>query len=81
MTATEARTLAEKNRDKLVDSEFNRVIDLITEACNQGHLGIAITINKVVNYSVVKKLRELGYKINNESYTNSIYSIFWSNES
>lgn len=81
MTATEARTLAEKNRDSIIDSEFNRIIDLIAEACNNGHLGITITINKVVNYIVVKKLKELGYKINNENYTNSIYSIYWSNES
>ena len=81
MTAIEAKTLAEKNRDSIIDSEFNRVIDLITEACNQGHLGITITINKVVNYIIVKKLTDLGYKINNENYTNSIYSIFWSNES
>ena len=81
MTAKEAKILAENNRDTLVDSEFNRIIELITEACNEGHLGITVKINKVTDYFVSKKLIKLGYKVNSESYSNSIYSIFWSNES
>ena len=61
MTALEAKTLAEKNRDILIDEEFNKVINLITEACNKGHLGVTVKLNKTVDFYVIKKLTELGY--------------------
>ena len=82
MTALEAKTLAEKNRDILIDEEFNKVINLITEACNKGHLGITIKLNAVIDYYVSKKLTELGYEVSllKTEYKNpiGIYNIFWS---
>ena len=82
MTAKEAKILAESIRNNTsVDSEFNRIIELITEACNKGHLGITLQINKPVDLYVIERLTKLGYNVSKSRHVSSVFSIFWSNES